>query len=324
MTTKEMIIDVYEALGEPTDLAPYTDVNDPINTFDITTDGAVKLLRWVNEGYRRLIAYKFPNGTMMRFPELESYVNFKTYTESDTAQAGATTTITLAAGASAVDDFYNDWVVEIDSGTGANQIRTIMDYNGTTKVAIANRDYDTDPDATSVYSLYKNFMDIVSSTDAKAAVSIVLDPVNVFFGANKLTDMNNKRLIVKGFRTDTFVNQLESKGIPDVYRVRGYKLFFNQNVDEQRWFHLEYTRLPDDMTLATDEPAIPSNFHEVIAMFAHWKGLKRSGESDTKWAIRQDIDHYMKTNFQPIEIEMERENGQAVVDFERGLYGGRY
>ncbi len=324
MTTKEMIIDVYEALGEPSDLAPYTDVNDPINTFDITTDGAVKLLRWLNEGYKRIIAYKFPNGTQLRFPELEDRVNFKTYNESDTAQAGATTTITLAAGASAVDDFYNDWVVEIDSGTGANQLRTIMDYNGTTKVAIVNRDYNTDPDATSVYSLFKNFMDIVSSTDAKAAVSIVLDPVNTFFAVNKLTDMDNRRLIIKGFRTDTFVNQLESKGIPDVYLVRDYRIYFNQNIDEQRWFRLEYTKMPSDLTAATDEPLIPVNFHEVIMRWAHWKGLKRSGESDTAWAVRQDIDHYLKTSIQPVEVEMERENGQAVVDFERGLYGGRY
>jgi hypothetical protein len=55
--------------------------------------------------------------------------------ESGTAQAGAATTITLAAGASATNDIYNGRVVRIVSGTGAGSSGTITDYVGATKVA---------------------------------------------------------------------------------------------------------------------------------------------------------------------------------------------
>ena len=70
-----------------------------------------------------------------------------------TAQAGAASSITLAAGASASDDFYNGWLIEITSGTGAGQYNKITDYVGASKVATVENAWSTTPDATSVYAL---------------------------------------------------------------------------------------------------------------------------------------------------------------------------
>jgi len=69
------------------------------------------------------------------------------------AQAGAATTITLAAGSSATDDFYNGWWLKITDGTGPNQVRQITDYVGATKVATVSG-WTTTPDNTSEYSLF--------------------------------------------------------------------------------------------------------------------------------------------------------------------------
>ena len=69
-----------------------------------------------------------------------------------TAQAGAGTTITLDAGASAVDDFYNNTLVVITAGTGAGQARFISDYVGATKVATVNT-WATNPSSDSVFFL---------------------------------------------------------------------------------------------------------------------------------------------------------------------------
>jgi hypothetical protein len=69
-----------------------------------------------------------------------------------TAQAGAATTITLDAGASASDDFYNNHLLVITAGTGAGQARFITDYVGATKVATVAT-WVTNPDATSVFVL---------------------------------------------------------------------------------------------------------------------------------------------------------------------------
>ena len=68
-----------------------------------------------------------------------------------TAQAGAGTTITLDASASATDDIFNDMMVVIVSGTGVGQARLITDYVGSTKVATISPAWQTTPGATSVF-----------------------------------------------------------------------------------------------------------------------------------------------------------------------------
>jgi hypothetical protein len=71
--------------------------------------------------------------------------------ENGTAQGGSSSTITLASGANASNDFYNGTFIEITSGTGSGQVRQIDDYVGSTKVATVATAWTTAPDNTSVY-----------------------------------------------------------------------------------------------------------------------------------------------------------------------------
>ncbi len=73
---------------------------------------------------------------------------------SATVQAGAASSITLDAGASAADDFYNDAILQIVAGTGAGQSRIVADYVGASKVATVNGNWVVNPDATSVFAVY--------------------------------------------------------------------------------------------------------------------------------------------------------------------------
>lgn len=82
------------------------------------------------------------------------YTTWGSADATGTAQAGASTTITLAAGASGTNDAYLNWSIAISSGTGAGQQRLITAYNGTSKVATVDRAWDTTPDNTSVYALH--------------------------------------------------------------------------------------------------------------------------------------------------------------------------
>ena len=75
-----------------------------------------------------------------------------TVTLGGTASAGSATSITLTGG-SATDNYYNHQVVQIVGGTGVGQARTIVSYTGSTKVAIVNRAWRTNPDNTSVFAV---------------------------------------------------------------------------------------------------------------------------------------------------------------------------
>jgi hypothetical protein len=73
--------------------------------------------------------------------------------ESGTAQAGGSNSITLAATASAIDGTYNRNIIVLVDNTGVGQTRTIVDYDGATKIAIIDRDWRTSPDATTTYQV---------------------------------------------------------------------------------------------------------------------------------------------------------------------------
>lgn len=72
---------------------------------------------------------------------------------ANTAQAGASNSLTLDAGASAVTDFYINGTVYITGNTGAGQARVITAYNGSTKVATVNANWGTNPDSSSTFAI---------------------------------------------------------------------------------------------------------------------------------------------------------------------------
>ena len=73
---------------------------------------------------------------------------------SGTAQAGGSSSITLAAAASSTDDAYNGYSIQITGGTGSGQdFQRILDYDGTSKEATVSGAWTTTPDSTSTYRI---------------------------------------------------------------------------------------------------------------------------------------------------------------------------
>ncbi len=82
---------------------------------------------------------------------------------SGTAQAGAgNSEIRLADASSFANDFLNGAAVKILTGTGAGQHRVIVDYALTNDIATVDRDWITNPDATSTYEVVNGTVDVVT------------------------------------------------------------------------------------------------------------------------------------------------------------------
>lgn len=101
-----------------------------------------------------------------------------------TATAGAANSITLAAGASAVDDFYNGQVLSITGGTGNGSVFLVTDYVGSTKVATLSPfdGVEVTPDNTSDYSVsanvtYSPSSEIEGSDDTSATLYYFIDDI---------------------------------------------------------------------------------------------------------------------------------------------------
>ena len=75
-------------------------------------------------------------------------------TDTGTAQAGTTNTITLKAASSFTsNDQPNGMFITLTSGTGAGQVRHVEDYVASTKVLTVTPDWDTAPNATTGYKV---------------------------------------------------------------------------------------------------------------------------------------------------------------------------
>lgn len=75
-------------------------------------------------------------------------------TNEGLAQGGTSTSITLNAAASAVNDTYAGQTVVLRTGTGQDQSRVVESYNGTTKVATVTTPWVTTPDTTTGYIMW--------------------------------------------------------------------------------------------------------------------------------------------------------------------------
>lgn len=100
---------------------------------------------------RRITAYAYDNGNLRKGRVDKAWV----------VQPDSTSVfrlwhprkIALASTASATNDFYDHRPISIVGGTGIHQTRTIVDYDGTTKIAVIDRSWTVYPEATSSYTI---------------------------------------------------------------------------------------------------------------------------------------------------------------------------
>jgi len=126
-----------------------------------------------------------------------------TTTHSGTAQAGASGTITLVAGASAVNDTYNDMWIITTGGTGSGQSRKITDYVGSSKVANVSPNWAVTPSSDTTYQISEvPALDNMSKIELrdKAVTSVSREHVYTTAGTKNIYA---SLIDTKGFRSDT-------------------------------------------------------------------------------------------------------------------------
>ena len=77
--------------------------------------------------------------------DYELAINRAANGDNDSAQGGGAGTITLAATASAQDDYYAGWTIRVTSGAASGDTRTVTAYDGTTKVATVDTNWTGAP-----------------------------------------------------------------------------------------------------------------------------------------------------------------------------------
>lgn len=186
--------------------------------------------------------------------------------DSGVAAAGATSAITLASTASANDDQYNGSPIEIVRGTGAGQIRTITDYDGSGLVATVDRDWVTTPGSDSVYIIHPR---IHSSVDTSGRCHSNIQSIKDNDDAATLMEAMYQGAAVASSISDAGPTTTSFKGASglsssdDFYN--GCRLIFTsgtmKGIEEKINDYTGATRL---FTFASAFPATPTNGDEFV------------------------------------------------------------
>ena len=89
-------------------------------------------------------------------------------------QDATISTATLNLLASSLDDAYNGQTLFIRAGTGDDQARRVLDYDGATKIAIVDRDWEVIPNGNSVYVMLPTGMCAETNLAVSAAEAAAL------------------------------------------------------------------------------------------------------------------------------------------------------
>jgi hypothetical protein len=298
-----MRAELWEMLGEPTDLDP------------ATVAGAAKLDRWLNEGQRKIADWKFPDGRLVRFPVLQKTVYWKSIVKTGTLSGGTVSYATFSgvdAQIGTEDDRYNGWVLEITGGTGSGQVRLIVDYAGAGKNAYVNDDFDTAPDGTSTYEISKRFASCLGATSPWVSEHLPLDPNMEVVDIMKVSDMEGLTDLDEAERTEAFTSGMLDKGTPSSWYYFGNDLVLDMASDEAIWYKIEYYGQPRAMVAITDVPSIPDPWHQGIVLWARWWGFARGQETAMSYSAKKDLESFMMTTRQSFEMRYERAAATAV------------
>lgn len=154
------------------------------------------------------------SGTAATPPEWGTLLKAANFSETITAApitgtaqiGGSTTSIKLAAAASAVDDFYVGMTISLTGGTGNGQVGEIIDYNGTTKIATLAKAWVVAADATSQYSIGAN---VLYMPNSNFGTSVGNTSATIFF------NVDGVRHVLLGARGNPSFD-LSAKGIPKI------------------------------------------------------------------------------------------------------------
>jgi hypothetical protein len=295
--------EIWQQIGEPSDLDPTTDVQY----------GGLPLLNWVvNEGQRQIAFWKDPaTARVFRHANLYGECFFQPGWRSETlpAQAGAgTSEVILSAGCAAVDDAYNGWVL-----TTTTETKVIMDYVGATRLATVSEAFSTAPVVADVVELCPRVQLLLLASHALAADNIVLPVVSDRFRAEgnflevlKLMNVADQNEIVLAEKVSSF--DLLATGSPTKYFRKGNALYFDSAWDSADWVQMEYYRAPTDMLAATDEPELAEQYHYAVALWGLWWGFRRAGDNASAYNVQRDITAYIQRTVSLAEVRDDRRN----------------
>lgn len=309
MTTEQMVREVFEALGEPSDLQ-YRDLNDQI---DVTLPGWQRIVQALNTACLEIATWKWPRGRQLRFRFLEAQAPLSIAPLSGTVLTHTASSHFLTCTLTERPmDYYRNYALRFDTdvyrvlnsrwtGTATELIllsapQTSLASRGLTA---SRREFQFVDQTTAAWG---ETVDGIAYTPAEG---VPLEILNVY-------DLTGDRELEYENRFESFAPAAPTFGEATRYykMARGFRL--DVWPETARTFMVRYMRgpriLPADSLTA--EPELPENFHRAVVLHALWWGYRRAQENNSAYATKKDLDELLQQLRTEYDLQSEHTTAQ--------------
>ena len=273
MTLNEMVLEVWNLIGEPTDIDP-TDgtVNPDESNVDIGTTGYQRILRTLNQAQIAIVTHKNVRGRQFRWKSGVSNVYSRLAPQAyEITVAGTKGDWTISTDFAGLDDSLNLHLVRV----GQTVYRIV----------------DSENDGTlSLDSPLES--DVIEG----AAIHTVAQPITLpddLWIVHKIFDTSTQRELERSGRTDSFV-ELSDQGHSSQYHQVGNTVFFDRvDFDAEHNYLVIYKRMPLNMGPA-QQTELPENFHWGLVLWACGWGYWRQQDAGERRNMRDEFEEFMR------------------------------
>jgi hypothetical protein len=284
-TAEQMVEELWERIGEPSDLDPY----DASGDIDTSSTGWSRMLRALNRGIISVATFRDPQtGRQFRWKDRHQW-SYVTFTPASTTTTAAITAgdQTVQFGASSGVDAYNDYSIKV-----GNEVRLVVDDDGAGTYTV-NKSFDKahSSGATIYYApRYLTF-------DATKSVEVL--------GVYNLEEQTELSRDTRGEVFNAYANVEDDPR--RFYRV-GTKIYLDAvQFDDTQRFRVEYLRLPLEMDETTDTTGMPEAFDEAVLMWAVAWGFGRYLDTQKRAAARSEFVAEMRMHQSEWHVDGEHE-----------------
>ena len=313
MDVRNMIVDLWELAGEPSDLDPWmigVEEYDPATELDPASQGVTFYLRQLSLAQVALANWRTRRGRPIRFKKFLVQENVKigrdvskyryeiSYIDEYTIRL-STPDATLNEDNLKNTKMILNWGNSLGETYSEEKMSVMAVYNEAGDWYTITFREELEVDSSKVWDdstvdIYWDRFKVVRSSAPLVLGNEVQVP-NKFRNIVKVINMDDGTPLTRAASKENLFNPYMNFGTPGQWYDLGDVLYFDQYVESPIWHIIEYQRLPNDVTSLDDVLDIPEEWHEILMLIVEWRTMKRMQDKQRANELMVEINRWIDT-----------------------------
>ena len=306
MTILNIVKEIFESLGEPSDLDFWNSTRTAANTSSVAWK---RLVDVVNGGCLALSSWKWPNGRQIRMRHVEDVVYLKMNPVEGVCSGVLPSSLEMAG----LEDGTNLQAGKLLVGEESGATGIVLWSSGTTLMLTGVEGSFVEGEKGKLYQREWKFETVTAGYDPETVTGIpVLTGKGAPIDVIGVYDVESGIALGETERQERYVSVGRNVVAPSsIQRIpRGFVL--DTWPLEGAVVAVRFTRGPGVLgyTDTEAEPELPPQFHWGLVLWGKWWGLQRSLETNDAYAVRKDLESFMSQTRTEYDFQDEFVTGQ--------------